>query len=1306
MKRMLGVAAVAAAAVLAGFSALSGGAVSLAQQPEQRPSASEFADLSGPPPPTCDATILANVTDFEPWLRRDADTLVERMISAVRSAPSDPATLALLWLYSDSTEEAADPDALAKAAADVSNTGANLAVFGPNARFMQRLMLESAMRRGDFSQARVLERAVAGLQDWLIAGPFAPTNGGDFHYDALQPEALVATGRPMRGAWGAVNWTPWKPEVPSDCTWRPSDVSVLQGAGWFGLVWVVNDGPEREVTLDIEAADGGVKAWLGGKQVFARRPERDRSRDDSVRVTLPAGKSSLLVKTGLSTSICARVVDPETRLSVPGVHSARYDGPAFIPHGGVHPADDPVDPAWERMERIAAWRGKGESQAGPASALMALLYATNDHPEIAEDYCHQSEAWRLAAPDRAACFDVLYYRRRVIATEAEKQRIMKDRLAQLIAGDPDQSKHRVMPRVELARILGTEQQEKQATQLFEEALKARECWPARIEYSRYYSSLGWSAEARNQIELALSRNKAQTPALMLERAALATTDMNDADAVTALDKVLAAWPGHTGAAARRLEIARLRGENPVARGLIAREIERAGGTSQALAVDLAEQDIAEGNWTAGYDRLMGLASEWPAAAVSYWRRAAALAAGKNDVARARAAYTKVLEKQPGDDFSANALAVLAGSPERSLSEFSTPVTHEMLDWLKAEDYPKASGGHLLDEEVWLVERDGSFTAYGQQVMKVLRQEGVDLYGRESVPGEVVRVRTMLADGGEAEPASVNGRSFEFPQVAPGNATDYAYRQHHRGTERKTIEGVTYTFADHDLRVPTAIARLVVVTPPGMELSFRELNAGVLTRTRETLPDGRVKQVWECRKPRSIEEEDAMPSVDELLPAVEFVMSESRWEDVARRVRGSLEASQVTWLVRETGEKILKEAAAAAKAAEQAEPQEGGDMKPAGEKPAPAKPVPANPDPKAEEPPLPSDPIDRARAFYDWVNKTVTSERGGQHPHLTILQHEGDRLALFLALLDADGIGWHVVSAELDPDRTTAPRYLDADSGGARTLYLIDPYSDHPVLVDMSQRFAPFGWTGAESHEGAGFVVDPETGEWRLVRLDGNDGFARGSSLEATVVLAAGANAKVFGAQADNDDAGYAAAEAAPRESETKRKQTLESDLSGGFEGITLDTAALIGTGEPGQPLRRGFNGTAPVLKADGAGWTFVPGITRLARTLDRYVSLPDRKFDLVVRATVDTEETITYVLPQGYALAEVPTDFVLAATPFTYSLTFELGRSEAGLNLLTIRRNARVLARRIPAAQYDSFRTQVKAINKAETTALKLVKIG
>src|SRR5205807_2632792 len=93
-----------------------------------------------------------------------------------------------------------------------------------------------------------------------------------------------------------------------------------------------------------------------------------------------------------------------------------------------------------------------------------------------------------------------------------------------------------------------------------------------------------------------------------------------------------------------------------------------------------------------------------------------------------------------------------------------------------EKYAKASSICVLDHTISRVYKDGSQTDHVHQIYKILDQHAVEKYHTLTLPGEILELHTIAADGSVYEPIMTDDtREIILPKLEPGAFVEYRYR---------------------------------------------------------------------------------------------------------------------------------------------------------------------------------------------------------------------------------------------------------------------------------------------------------------------------------------------------------------------------------------------------------------------------------------------------------------------------------------------------------------------------------------------------
>ena len=269
-------------------------------------------------------------------------------------------------------------------------TGAVGLARHPDVRLIaQYQYLRHLVGTGRFEQARALERELAFLEDWAIAGPFPNDgmSGFDVPYGP-ETEGYRADLGPWPGAVVPVSWRTLERATETGYVDLSEFVSPHRGVVIYGLTTF--DSPRaRDAVLSL-AVDGAYRVWLNGEPVgihethvggFAVR--------DEVPVRLRRGENTLLIKVATEQTAAgwhARVVDAQGRPVVPA---------SRVPARAVPPVRRSDRGAFTRVttlvDRLDAERAS--AAWGPRELAMAAMVA------MATQWDDPDEPWNRYADE-------------------------------------------------------------------------------------------------------------------------------------------------------------------------------------------------------------------------------------------------------------------------------------------------------------------------------------------------------------------------------------------------------------------------------------------------------------------------------------------------------------------------------------------------------------------------------------------------------------------------------------------------------------------------------------------------------------------------------------------------------------------------------------------------------------------------------------------------------------------------------------------------------------------------------------------
>ena len=1290
---------------------------------------------------------LALCEDLSPWLYHDRDAICDNALLALEQAPASPATRWLVSEAEDSFYESSRELELFDALIDSIGwtreyQGHAPLEWGNDASHLLSLLARVSERPGENKVRMASLKLLSGLRGWLVAGPFQP-HGEDTFGELLPPELLVQFDAPMRGAAWDVEWREYLSSSPLEDSPDGAALSANRGSGYFFATAITNPSAQR-VLLRVRDVVGGVRVWLAGKEVMHRTPWQRDVYEIECEAMLPAGESLLMVKLGSDSNFRADILNPANHLALESVSSSAPDREAMQPfvleskpiEGGDNPLTDPSPFDRRRLPLYPQTLGAGEGDAASfdwlRAAINAAVYRERGYEELAEDY---TRAFMQSAPQNSDAARIwrlyLLNQGTGVITRAQHAALMRDQIEALVSDHPE-AIELLFAQVD---VLYTQDQFEQVVRLLERITALDPHWSTLQRASIYYQRMGWVVDARDTIELAWRSVEEENPPLtLLLSRARTLQERSDYEGARALLNSPAAMRASSSFAliSLGLDISQRLGDRHSARSFLQLLEAREGGQTRWVRSTRAQHADWLGEWQSGYDELFALAKSSPGYAAGFLRRASNMATAHSDDRRAIAALNALLEVDPSSLDDERMLAELNSYPFSMLpAEASDPAELDPSS-MQASDFPLASGGVLLDEAVVTINRDASYRDCVSRSIKVFTQAGVDRFGSEDVGGDLISVFTQSPDGKRHEPVSYAGGSVQFPRVTPGSLLHYTTTNNFPKPDSERFEEYTFIFGEGDSRIPTALARLVIITPPGLRLDFfqHDIRAGEYRVTQRD--DGYSIHTWEVKRPTSSEDEAYGPNLYETRPWVQFSPRTSAWNSQAASALDSLEVFKPTWLVRKQSTEILWNALSQDAMLADRWNEERGEFPALGATaywPTPIA-IPSQHGGKAlNVEHLPSTSYTHfaraaaftlgaersARLLYDWINESIPDESQGDGPHSTLQLRSGDRSDLFAAMLTACGLRFDRVFTG-EREQWEAPHQAFDRSWSYRKSSIVALHTEagETIYITCDDRLAPFASYSHDSSDLPAMTINPRSGEAHHFRLPKLDRSCFGEAFSATIKLDASGDAQVQGAYTLRGYDGWYSKESSLREREEERTRSLASELNYMFSGLELESMQIESNDEA-----RGSSADAHALPGDRSGFrrSFAGSVASAASNRGDDLELPllfckldeytgsmgereTRKWDLINRGSLSLDDRVVVEIPDGFAIAELPESLDLPGDLLNYHLSFQReGQS------IVITRSVELRPGRVSPAAYPAFRKRLLSIVALEDEVIRLRKL-
>jgi tetratricopeptide (TPR) repeat protein len=1149
---------------------------------------------------------------------------------------------------------------------------------------------------GDVAGAAKSAEAQGFITSFAICGPFDNERGGGFA-TAFDPEKKIDLTARYQGKAREVGWTiPERPalhgEVDLDAMLRPND-EVLA----YALAYVRWDGEPHAVALRV-GSDEGCKLFWNDREVLSRDVNRTLELDqDAVAVTLEKGWNKLLVKVAERKGpwgFMVRVTEPdgsplEGKLVQADEAVLRAGVPLAKP-GAAAPPNVPV--ARGAIDWLEARARSGQASALDLFHLGYLLYRRKAHDENAHP---DREAFRAAVekePGNAAFHAYLSF---VSASTGEfsvnrEENARRQELEETLALDPGYARAALLLADYYLRSL---RQVDRAEEYLAKALAvAPDSVEARLLEIDIAGARSWDALERRLCKALLARPEAQRNGAALRRLAANEAGQGRIEkASLLLEAALKLDFADQAARAKLIEIEKAHGEADGALALLA----------ERLSLEPFDTDayLERARILAGTDRFDDAAKALEQAlaiAPEDDRFLAELArvrllAGDKD--RALALFDRALELNPKLVDVQKYVEFLRETEKPFEDEFRIDPEAVIAEAAKIPLDPEVSARTLLKNVVSKVNRDGTSSEYTEEIVRIENTDGIQDYDTVAVAYAVgeqkatIRRATVVKKDGRREEARIDNYGAERDG---GEFAQYAQR----GVDLPTLEVGDIVIFEHrvdDLKQsffgdyfghthffqamePVEWSRYTLVDVAGRTFYFNPRHLDGVPMTKETRPDGRVVYSWEKRHMPRIQQEPNMPPYAEVAPCIQ-VSTFKDWDAFARWYWNLVRKQQeVSDEMRAKVEELTKNA-------------------------------------KTRD--------EKIRAIYDFVVTDVRYndkwEFGvhGFKPYnaATIFARRfgdcKDKATLIVTMLSVAGV-------------KAFPVLIDGESRRGNedlTLPLMNHFNHCIAYVPGPAPDGGDGWFldgTAQDHEATNLpnmdygatclVVKPEGGE--LKRVKWPDPLSENGIREKHKVELKRDGGAVVESEIEPGGV-YAVVTRSQFTNVGERSERIEKLYGRAFAGAAVKEAEWSDLKSLETPVKVRFRMEVPRFAKQTAGGYQLEEIRSLlfrfiyADRMTDFSTKAERKFDVVLPVPSGVDETIEYVLPEGFALKHAPDDVRLDSEFGTYVKHYE----HKG-NILRVTRRLEVKVQRIPVAKYQAWREFTTAIDRADDERATIKKGG
>ncbi len=1203
--------------------------------------------------------------------RLDFDAHAARLIAVINRAPGSEEALAALRVLRENDEKLASHAALVDSLRKLADD--NFRACGPYAQTYVDAYARFVRRIDASSRPLDVLRGWSGITEFSVMGPFADY-GEPAHDEVYAPEVECDFAGQAQGAFGRVAWRklphfdPLVDRLDLDLHGRH------RGCAYYAATLLRCEKP-GDAVLELELNCPG-KVWLRGALLLDYDTRRQDYPELALNLRLEKGDNLLLVKISGLSSLRARLRTrqgqpvPGLSASAPqsGVYQMAGAAPALKAPGVREAgrfAQELLHLKLDVAEGIRLRASRGEDvardmarlawQIGLCSLALSQAYRAHRLETEAGEYMEDALAALGSEPLARLAF-LKFIGSSPLYSASEVNAIRRRELALLTQGDQASA----WACVELASLLARDERIREAVECCERAATlSPTAWTLGLDLAQIYMQVQWRSEWLAALQQA-RKFAPDAPGLCRAFARYYEGHELPGAALKENESLARMWPGDMGL-----------------RMTLITQYLRVAQPEKALALakhqvsvfpgdDYARKRLAEVHGALGqldealacYEELARRTSR----PEEYLNSAAELllSSGREDAGREM--LRRVLAVAPEEHEVRRWLARLEGASDEFWLPWALPL--EEVQKLKAEaaDYPQCPSVLLLDEQVQVVYGDGSSQMYVRQIRKVLTQDGVDEFGRAQPKGEIVAARTIKPNGTVLEPVTFRGNQVEFPGVEIGAWLEVAYIVREESNPFGGVNPARFYFADQTMVEPFLISRNVLVTPKGMSPLVRYHNwptSDPRLQRSETAEGDRIVRIWDVRSAAYLEREPFMCSALELIPWIEFTRARD-WRERSRELAAEgLSLLRTTRLLTAFARSLTRS--------------------------------------------LPSE-AQRARAIYQWVNSTITTEGDARTPHQALKAKAGDRKKLFAALCHAAGVSLGFACADAAPvfrggqvEELPAPDWAGpGESDFKKFLFVVKADTGGLLFIDLDERFRPFGIYSARLDHAPAILW--REGKVELIEIPGGEKARDGFFNRTVIRLKADGSASASGAIETRGERSYALKEMLRKQSQEDRSRELEEQVAEQMRGFDAESCEFPELETVGAPLIRAFSGNVPRFSQSQEGkLRFALPIEKMAPLLSALVNKEQRLHDLVLDFDLNQGDELRIEAPEGYAFESAPQDVLLPCAPLSYSLSFSLEGSA-----LVVKRRLALGPGRVPPFAYADFLRVIRRIGEVEDVQLTL----
>ena len=1109
-------------------------------------------------------------------------------------------------------------------------------------------------RTGRFDDVGVLKSKNGVLTRYLIIGPFGKDMNGPISR-SFPPEEDIDLASRYKDGWQQLAWRQVR-RKELHATLNPFN-HVYPNIGIPYLLCQVHSTARRNAVLNV-LAGAEIKVWLNGGLAIddtTRKEYLPIHRRTGIR--LEKGWNRILVKT--TTRLLLRLTDsmvhPCDDATLEELSGLKlHQLPANATGTWKGPYSPASEDAWSRLLGTA---GKKPPALALEHSGLAMIHKANGRNDLA--VARAAKAIALAPEDpwlqhhAATVFQGATY-----LPPAQAKNRAKDAWEKALKLDED-----FLPAYAgLARILQQDQKADEAAASLRGVLEKHPEFLSGLKSLRViYSGLEWETEEKQVLDRIRTLAPGSSTPWAVEAARYRMRD-NPRKALEYYGEAYRRNRSRASLLSSMADMSSSLGDRDGAFKLLNQRHESSGDNhsiSEAIALRMIEDKRSSVKEAASwYSAAVGNRGWNPAYRKALGRLYSA--AGEED--KSLAMYRAALALNPGD----LALRKFLQAREPDQARFWEPYDEVFEDWLPrvpAEGplVEKAQALSILDIGVVRVYKDGSSREYIHQAFKLLSEEAKDRVAKVRIGGELLKLRTITAEGESLEPvAALSGGNYVMPGMLPGAHTEFAYV-----IDKPNARGVHYRhgpffFQDFNYKQSFLLSRLVYILPPGLDseivtTAFDEANGtnGIVkvTRSEKTLADGTQVITFESTNAGRIQSERSMPHYSEYIPSAKM-QPRKTWKDIERALK--IFGRQTTVLTPELRSTALEVT---------------GEIK---------------------------DPMKKARALYDHVNEVVTKNTGSSVAIRVLLEKSGNRTFLFKALLDAAGIPsrWAFLRMDENLERKTNWDYPSNSFFRAPYIVLDLPGRDR-LFISLQYRDLPFGFLPEVYSRGKALVLyagDAKIEELPVLSTEIYESATRATwRLGEDVAVDVDFVMETKAAQGWMQKDRFSTLNAFQI---TLMTRGLATQL---FPGAKVEKGNIVGIEDKSQPFALEFKLEAPKLMVRSGDDFLLPPVLQPAQLVRSYGAPPSRKHPYKVRQRRAKQDRILVHLGEHFEISKLPANVEISGRLASYSLIY---KQEEGK--LTIERRLTIEPGTLAPGKFQEFLGLLQKADEAERERIVL----